>query len=203
VWVRRPPGTRAAGYRAHFPRTSLLVAAIWLLAAFWPPSGQAAGRPMDEYQIKAAFLYHFAKFTEWPPGTLPRDDTPLLFGILSWDASLYWTAEIETQTVRGRKIVVKHLRTPEELDSRYHVVFIHHSLSNQANAVVQCLRNLPVLIVGDEIGLTGGCSINFIKINNKIHFEVNLEAVRNNRLKISSEMLKLARSAKTGNETNE
>jgi len=200
--TRRPSrGPRAARFLAPFPRTAILVAAIWLLTAFCPP-GPAAAPPTDEYQIKAAFLYHFAKFIEWPPSTLPKDNTPLLFAILSQDASPYWTAAIENQTVRGHAIVVRHLRALEELNEQYHLVFIHYSMAQDAGRIVQRLKNLPVLIVGDEIGWGArGGAINFIKIDKKIHFEVNLAAARNSGLKISSEMLKLARSVHTGNET--
>ena len=152
----------------------------------------------DEYQVKVAFLYSFAKFVQWPSESSPNEDTPFIFSFISRDSLLSQGAEIENRMIRGRRTVVRYPRTPEEIDVRSRVLFIHHSMEDESGTIIQRLKNNPVLIVGDEMDLARrGGTINLIKSDNKIRFEVNIDEARRTGLIISSELLQLARIVTT------
>lgn len=157
----------------------------------------------DEYRIKAAFLYNFAQFVEWPQGPFKGEGTPYVFAIISGDSSPNWGAEIEKRTIRGHRIVVRYLQTLQELDEQYQVLFIHRSMEKESRRIIERLKDRPVLLVGDEIDLArAGGTINFIRIDNKIRFEVNIDVARRTDLLISSELLKLGSIVTTENIRN-
>lgn len=152
----------------------------------------------DEYQVKVAFLYSFAKFVQWPGESSPNEGTSFIFSFISRDSLLSQGAEIENRTIRGLRTVVRYPRTPEEIDVRSRVLFIHHSMEDESGAILERLKNNPVLIVGDEMDLARrGGTINLIKSDNKIRFEVNIDEARRTGLTISSELLQLARIVTT------
>lgn len=152
----------------------------------------------DEYQVKVAFLYSFAKFVQWPAESSPNKDTPFIFSFISKDSLFSQGAEIENRMIRGLRTVVRYPRTPEEIDVRSRVLFIHHSMEDESGAIIERLKNNPVLIVGDEMDLARrGGTINLIKSDNKIRFEVNIDEARRTGLIISSELLQLARIVTT------
>lgn len=177
-----------------------LTVALWMLLLSSPV---AAGSLTDEYQVKAAILYNFAKFIKWPPGSLPEKDTPFIFSIITRDPLSGWGAEIESRTIQGHKVIVRQFRTVGELDQPCQVLFIHRSMEQESQQIIERMRNRPVLTVGDEIDLARrGGIVNFIKADNKIRFEVNIDAASRIELNISSDLLKLANIVDTGTQRN-
>ncbi len=163
----------------------------------------AAPKPLDEYQIKAAFLYNFAKFIQWPEQSQTDPETPFTFCFLSKKFMPQLSADLENHTIGGHDITVQHLQTWKNVSKQCQVVFIHRSMESEAKNVIKLLRGHPVLTVGDEIELASkGGVINFNKTNNKIRFEVNIDAAQSQGLKISSEMLKLAQVIKSNHQLN-
>lgn len=155
------------------------------------PLAEPASPPPLEYQIKAAFLYQFIKFVEWPPQAL-RDST-ITIGVLGESPISGALADIEGQEVKGRTVVVKRFKGPADLEFT-HILFLSSEAAGRLKEIGNRLASSGTLVVSDVEGFArNGGMINFIKIDNKIRFEINIEAAERAHLKISSQLLKLAR----------
>jgi hypothetical protein len=178
---RRPP-TRAAvlGW------VRWLAAAVLLAATL---AGEDAVTAPGEYQIKAAFLFNFAKFTGWP-----ASDSVLTVCVLGDDpfgAAL--DEAVAGKTIHGRTISVRRLANPKEAGSDCQVLFIAASESSRLRAVLRELDGKPVLTVGDMPRAARlGTAIGFFTHNNRVRFEINPEAAARAGLKFSSQLLRLA-----------
>lgn len=147
-----------------------------------------------EYQVKAAFLYQFSKFVEWPTNAFETSESPLVIGILGADPIAdAMLSSIEGKEVRGHRVVVKQARSVEEL-TKHHVLFITSGSVDRMTETLRTLKGTSVLTVSEVEGFAGrGGMIGFITIENKIKFEINPGAAQRANLKISSQLLKLAK----------
>ncbi len=169
----------------------LLIALLLVPLALWPACGQAA--PVGEYEIKAAFLYNFAKFVEWPKCTDCKADRPFVIGILGDDPFGADMALLVGKQVKERPLRVVRAATLDELGG-CDVLFISNSIKDKLAGILKKLGSKPVLTVGDTAGFAqAGVMINLYQIGNKIRFEINSRAAEKAGLKISSHLLRLAR----------
>jgi hypothetical protein len=146
-----------------------------------------------EYEIKAAFLYNFAKFVQWPPAAFADPGGPLVIGVLGDDPfGSDLDRIIEGKTANDRPLVIKRSKRLEDLRA-CHILFVSASESGHLAAMLNSLRTASVLTVGetDQFIPLGGV-INFIDRENKVHFVINVEAAQRAGLKISSKLLKVA-----------
>lgn len=162
-----------------------LVAAFLLLASPRPASAD----PVPEYAMKAAFLYNFATFTEWP--ALPGSTFNLcIFGRDPFGDTL---GAIEGQLVYGLPLTVIHLSRTDNIKS-CQVLFFDASESINARKILDQLGGTPVLTITDAEGLTqDGVMIGMYTANKRISFDINLTSVRSARLTISAKLLRLAK----------
>jgi hypothetical protein len=158
----------------------------------------AAGSPLrspTEYEVKAAFLFNFAKFVTWPPTAFDAPDAPLIIGVLGADPFGAELARLAADVkVQGRPLVVKHGTTVAQL-AGCHVLFIGASEQDRLAQVLAILHQTgsPALTVGDtENFLSAGGMIRFVMEQNKVRFEIRPEAAANAGLSISSKLLSLA-----------
>jgi hypothetical protein len=171
--------------------SSLLVCAA-LLAAPAVLQAQVAG----EYEVKAAFLYNFTKFVEWPPTAFADEKSPIqicVFGGNPFGKSL---TELTGQEVAGRKLIV--VRTPEmaKLEG-CQILFISRSERERVSSILSEVREAPVLTVADTKGfLDDGGIVNFILEGSKVRFEISQEAADRAKIKISSKLMRLAKYVK-------
>ena len=148
---------------------------------------------VSEYEVKAAFLYNFAKFLEWPDdsGTDAQDE--FVIGILGQDPFGSDIAVIEGKSVNGKILRIVQSDSPAELNN-CRVLFISGSVENRLDDILKKLGSRPVLTVGDTHGYAhAGVMINLYKKENKIRFEINPGAAEKAGLRISSHLLRLAR----------
>jgi hypothetical protein len=144
---------------------------------------------IGEAQVKAAFLFNFTKFVEWPGSS----EGPLVIGVVSNDGF----ADIVTQTVRGRnadgrEVQTRRLAIGDEL-SGCHVVFVGAVRPRDTAELMQRVRG-PVLTVGDTVQfLRDGGMVRFYVESNKVRFEISQKNVEQAGLRISSQLLMLAR----------
>lgn len=146
-----------------------------------------------EYEVKGAFLYKFAKFTEWPPQSFPNPATPIsicIFGRNPFGETLNTLKNVQVQ---GRPLTVQNTTRIEDLKG-CHVVFVCGSEKKRFEEVLGAVKALPVLTIGevDEFTRKDG-AVAFITAGNKVQLEVNLEAVGRSGLKIGSQLLVVAR----------
>ena len=145
-----------------------------------------------EYEIKAAFLYNFAKFIEWPEDAFMASTSPLVFGVLGDDPFGPALDALEGKTARGRTVVVRRFVGLQGLDE-CHILFISSSERERLADVLQVLGSSSVLTVGEmEDFVERGGIINLTITRNKVRFEVNLEAGDRAGLQLSSQLLNLA-----------
>lgn len=146
-----------------------------------------------EYTVKGAFLYNFTHFIDWPDAAFATDTSPLTIGILGKNPFGAALNSLNGQKVKNRKILVKTLSSAEGA-RECHLVFISASEEGQLYRILAALKQNPVLTVSDikDFAASGGM-INFITLEDKIRFEINLREAQAAKLKLSSQLLKLAR----------
>ena len=149
----------------------------------------------EEYQIKAAFLFHFAQLVEWPAGALNASDQSINVCIFNDEPR---RKELQT-TIEGKSIGIRVLRVSmleqQQSIQGCNVLFLGREESRRQAAVLRCARELPVLTVGetDDFLLDGGM-IQFHVDGDKIRFDINANVADSAHLKISSRLLLLATS---------
>jgi hypothetical protein len=148
---------------------------------------------LTEYQIKAAFLYNFAKYVEWPADT-PGASKPFTLGILGKDPFGTHLNELEGKTVHDRQLVFKRLANTQEA-AGCQVLFISRSEEGRLDQILASLDGTPVLTVSDMHRFTQrGGMVGFSMEEQKVRFNVNLKAAETHALRISSQLLKLAKN---------
>lgn len=173
-----------------FCRIARCAALALALAVQWPAQ---AAQPVPEYKLKAAFVYNFALFTDWPTGILAEGGT-LNICVNPDSAFRPALAELGERQVRGRRIVLRNL---VELDAlrHCHVLFLDGLDRERWGQIKKGLGGTSVLTVSDdaEIGHDGAV-IALVPIENRIGFDIDMHAARQARLILSSKLLRLART---------
>jgi hypothetical protein len=172
---------------------TLRVLSLMLLLAISLARGQETAP--SEYRLKAAFLWNFAKFIEWPPTAFTNETAPFIIGVLG---KSHFGQDLE-KTVNGKQINTHPIliRTFDSVaDARQcHLLFVSASESGRIGEIFKTLGDAPVLTVGDsETGAftEAGGMIKFVFEGNKIRFQINDNAAKTATLKISSKLLSLA-----------
>lgn len=170
-----------------------LLAISWAVSGSAPPvHGQSA--QVSEYEVKAAFLYNFAKFVEWPSAAFPSNQTPIalcIFGKDPFGRSL--DNMVRDKTAGNRQLVIHRSKRIQELKS-CQMVFVDSSESQRLSEILESLRGLGVLLVGESQDFAGrGGHIQFTLEDNKVRFSINVDAAERSGLKISSKLLALSK----------
>ncbi|MDW8238957.1 MAG: YfiR family protein [Acidobacteriota bacterium] len=168
----------------------LLYVVLTMLPYAWAQSGTPS-----EYEVKAAFLFNFAKFIEWPAQHLPHAGSPILIGILGEDPfDDVLDRVIKGKSIDGRPVLIKRAKTVEPLRS-CHIVFVSRSERKRLSQIAGALAEAGVVTVSDmEQFLEHGGIINFVIENNRVRFDINKRMADRAGLKISSKLLVLAKS---------
>ena len=166
----------------------LILLLITGMVATLPARGQE--RKPGEYEVKAAFIYNLAKFVEWPGKSLDNISTLTLY-IIGDDPFGTDMDAIRDKLIKGKRIVIKQIDSPDALKNAG-ILFISSSEKEQLPDIMKDISGLPILTVGDTKSFAQrGVMVNFYLENNKIRFEINLEAANLAGLKISSNFLRM------------
>lgn len=158
-------------------------------------SGTRAQSPAaGEYQVKAAFLYNFAKFIAWPPSSFSDASAPLRICVLGQDPFGQELRDITSdKNINGRRLQVDQV-ADLGLARTCHILFVASSEKAQLKRIFESLQGTDALTVGDTKGfIDQGGMINFVLENNRVQFEVNHKAAERAGLKISSKLLNVAK----------
>jgi len=167
--------------------------AFILTMLIWGPNVSAESVQYKEYLIKAAFLYNFIKFVDWPSESFKNGAAPINLCVLGDDPFGEALDTLRNKRVKGRRLVIKRVRRVEQIEGA-HLLFISTSEKGRVKEILKSLADAPVLTISEMEGFgQNGGIINFITIDNKIQFEINSEKAQQHKLKISSQLLKLAR----------
>lgn len=164
---------------------------VWLARA-----AEDAG--LSEHRIKAAYLYQFARYVEWPEGSFAEPDAPLTIAVVGADEIAAELSQmVAGRTVDGRTISVKRLKAGDAL-ADIHVLFIARGASAPLLKVAQA-RSRSILTVTESVeAFARGSIINFTATDRRVRFEISLAAAEKSRLKLSSRLLAVAQQVHTG-----
>jgi hypothetical protein len=172
-----------------------------------PPAARAetaAGAPVMvaeaeatavERSVKAAYLYKFAGYVEWPENSFLRPDTPLTFGVMGDEPfAAELTRLVAGRSVAGRPLAVRRVREGEPLTG-LHILFIGRADDQLLDQVNRAVANRPVLVVSEfDSGLARGSTINFVVADGRVKFAISAESAEKRSLKLSSRLLTVAQN---------
>ena len=122
---------------------------LWLLLIMASLAEVCRGQKADEYEVKAAFLYNFTKFVEWPEATAPA--TSFVICILGDDPFESVIDRLAAgKAVNGRTLQVRRLKEPADARSQCQIVFVGASEKSRAAKLIEMTRGTPVLTVGES-----------------------------------------------------
>jgi hypothetical protein len=157
------------------------------VALAWPLG--AGAQPLEQ-EVKAAYLFRFLSFVEWPAQALPRPGDPIMIGVMAADEVL---AELEGivpgRSAQNRPVAVRQLK-PGEAASGLHAIFVGRSATSQ----IPALARLPgVLLVSESEGaLELGSMINLVRVDGRVRFEAAPDHAERRGLRLSSRLLTVA-----------
>lgn len=168
------------------------LAVLCAVAAVPQPAGEA-NKDFTEYEVKAAFLVNFAKYVEWPEKAFPEADSPFKIGVLGpnpfGDTLERLTGD---QELNGRKMAVERSDDIKEL-SACQIIFLAGPDRKSTTTDLEALKELPILTVGEQAGFAEqGGTVNFVVVETKVKFEINVASANRTELKVSPRLLKLA-----------
>jgi hypothetical protein len=178
-------------------RAMRATAAMLLLAVASPALAEDAGGTQYEVSVKAAFLYHFARFVEWPEGAnSTAGGAPFVIGILGDDPfGVALDQAVAEKSVAGHPLSVRRLGAVEEAQ-KCAIVYVGLRGDALTRALVE-LRGTPVLTVGDSADFVRqGGIIAFVRADKRVSLEIDAQAARAAGLRISSRLLSLSQMAR-------
>jgi hypothetical protein len=153
-----------------------------------------ADAPTREYIVKAAFIYNFTQFIEWPDSAFDSKDAPFViatFGDDPFNGALDQT--MSGKSAASRSIVVKHFGSVDDVQS-CQLLFVPATQDSNLKALSDKLNNKPILTVGEsDAFIEAGGDIRFYLDGNRIRFEIDPSPIETDGLKVSAKLMKLAR----------
>ncbi len=167
------------------------LAAVLAAQLVWGGSVLAQNSGFSEYQVKAAFLYNFGKFVEWPTNGFASTNTPLLIGIYGQNPFGTNLAEvIRNKYINGHPVITREVSLDELKCCQ--ILFIARSSQKNLKDILSALDGAGVLTVTENMPSESDVMINFVIQDDRIRFEINNTAAEKVGLKLSSKLLTLA-----------
>jgi preprotein translocase subunit Sec61beta len=168
-----------------------LGAIIAVLTAALPCRADA---PTREYQVKAAFIYNFTAFVQWPDSAFVSKDSPFVIATVGSDP---FNGALEQalagKSVAGHSIVVQHFSSADSM-SPCQLLFVPASEDSSLNDLFAKLNGLPILTVGEsDVFSPAGGAIRFFVEDKKMRFEIDPDSINSAGLKVSAKLMQLAR----------
>jgi len=176
-----------------------IIAALALCFALCGPTASAQGEQANEYRLKAAFLFNFAKFINWPSAAFANAQAPFTLCVLGPDPfGEALDDAFSGKTIADRRIELRRL--PTDADARpCHIIFVSRSQGRHVTDIVKTLRGASALLVGESEGFdSSGGTIEFTLEENHVRFRINPDAAARAGLVISSKLLALAKIVHDG-----
>jgi hypothetical protein len=164
---------------------------------------------INEYRLKAAFMYNFIKFVDWPSKAV--DSNEITIGIVGKEPLLSLFESLKERKVKNKTVLIKQFPSFEEIKKtskkrnkpfdeqiasiqKCNLLFLCSSETPYVRDILSRLKDKNILTVGEsENFLNEGGIINFVIEDKKVRFDINLDASDKAKLKISSQLLQLAK----------
>lgn len=190
---------QAHGGRRIWSRCFGLAAAAMSCALVIVPMAQAQGSKPTDFQVKAAYLYNFGRFVEWPGKATAAHGDAFTICVLGRDPfGPILDAALAGGTIAGKGVVAKRISSPEE-SGNCQILFLSLTEDSRLSKIIETVDKNAVLTVSDmpQFVERGGM-IQFVLEGNRVRFEVNLTATQRAGLTPSSELLKVATAVRRG-----
>jgi hypothetical protein len=193
---------------------NLIIPALVLIAASMATPAQTGNEVDREHIVKAAFVYNFIKFVDWPKEKMADPNEPIIIGIIGSRDFTKAFDPVKGKKIKNRNISIIYFEGFEKLTKsrtgddrqwnqkmetlkRCHALLLCTCRSarvENSRQIIKSLTGFPVLTVGEtDDFLESGGIISFLEEEDKIRFEINVAAAKRNKLKISSKLLRLAK----------
>lgn len=148
---------------------------------------------VPEYEAKAAFLYNFFRFVDWPEGVFDDETDPFRIGVLGVDPfGRYLDNAVRDRTIDGRAIEVVRYSRLGDIEG-VHLLFVSESERDELPAIMERLASRPILTVGDVDGFAAhGGMVEFFFRSQRVAFRINHTAAQRAGLSMSARLLSLA-----------
>ena len=190
-----PDATGLSRSATKTARKRSLLAFLSALILWFGAATLLAQTVAKEYRIKAAFLFNFSQYVEWPPDAFKDANDPLTYCTIGDDPFQGVLDEsLNAKSAGKRPLQVHHLRPPENFQA-CQILFIGTNEKKRVAEVLETLKQSPVLIVGESSHFAQqGGTVGFLSEDNPVRFEVNLDAAQRARLNISATLLSVAKT---------
>lgn len=159
-------------------------------------TSSAHAEAASEAAIKTAYLYNFAKFTEWPSSAFASSNAPLNLCVLGRSELGGQVSSLEGKPAQGHDISIKRINSVSE-GNDCHILLVANIERRLLSEITHGLSKTAILTVSDLDGFaSSGGMLGLITVDERVQFEANPDAARKAGLKISSQLLSLARIAK-------
>jgi hypothetical protein len=175
-------------------RSVLFILAFTLAMPLMARLGFAGDSQPTEYQLKAAYIYHFAQFVDWPATAFNQTNSPLIIGVLGknpFGSDLEHT--VQGKILGGHPLVVQEFTAISDITNACHILFISDSEKKQLTQIIAALDDTSTLTVGEsDRFIESGGMIKFVPDGIRIRFEINRTRAVKSGLRISFKLLNLA-----------
>ena len=195
-------------FKRHNRIFLILLSALFVLAVAQKTTAEPT--KANVYKIKAAFLYNFIKFVDWPEDKIADSNDVITIGIIGNDPFEDAFEPIKAKKVKDKTLVIKHFPSIITYKARYkkdeykadygdafkkcHLLFISSSEKEHIEEIINLVEGGSVLTVGETAGfIEAGGIINFVMEQKKVRFEINNAAAKQAELKMRSQLLRLAK----------
>ncbi len=175
-----------------FRARAMLRLCLTVVTAFLAQSF-ASAEPNDEYRLKAAFLFNFTRFVEWPPQAFKTAGEPISICILGKNAlDEALTEAVRGKTIQDRTFAIVPISDPAQAQS-CQILFVSSSERKRLPAILHAVGGRGVLTVGETDSFTAEGGVIGLKLDDrKIHIQINPDAAEQQHIRISSKLLTLA-----------
>jgi hypothetical protein len=183
-------------HRAVCNLRTLLLAALCIVGMV----NSVAGQPeVVEYQVKAAFLYKFGAYVEWPTQAFTQADSPLFIGVMGANAVADELIHVSAgRTINGRAVMVKKLHRGDPI-AGLHILFIARSDMDKLPETLAGAKGQAMLVVTEtDPPPAPGSVINFVVADDKVRFDIALPSTDPSNIKLSARLLTVARKVTAG-----
>jgi len=185
--MRRP--VRGSRFGARLAFAALAVLCLWAARAV---AAEPAAAP--EQRVKAAFLYKFGAYVEWPQEAFARNNSPVVIGVAGDEALARALAQaVAGRSLNGRPIQVLDLRPGAAPPAQLHILFVARGAPRGDADPLTRVRDRPVLTVTESDDPPPDSVINFVVVEDHLRFEISLAAAAHRHLVLGSALLAVAR----------
>jgi len=179
----------------RFRRRAMVRTAVFALATALASSSVAGtqDQKFDEYRVKAAFLYNFAKFIEWPPEVFLNPNDPFVICVLGQDPFGHALDDaVAGKKIEGRAFAIRRIASTRQATA-CRILFVSSSEPKHVLTALAAMKEPGVLTVGESDSPTAeGMIINLTLQGGKVRFEINMDSGSGEKLRFSSKLLSLA-----------